>query len=63
MNPKNQTTETIVASLLSNTKRQYTEAAHAEIFRLLYNTLEVLVIKGVIMLPKNPANDQSPEIL
>jgi len=63
MNPKNQTTETIVASLLSNTKRQYTEAAHAEIFRLLYNTLEVLVIKGVIMLPKNPANDQYPEIL
>ena len=63
MNPKNQTTETIVASLLSNTKRQYTEAAHAEIFRLLYNTLEVLVIKGVIMLPKNPANDLYPGIL
>ena len=33
MNPKNQTNEEIVAQLLVNEKYQYTEAAHAEIFR------------------------------
>ncbi|HAV15222.1 MAG TPA: hypothetical protein DCX25_02740 [Candidatus Pacebacteria bacterium] len=39
-NPKNQTTDTIVESLLSNTSRQYTESAHAEIFRRLINTMK-----------------------
>ncbi len=46
MNPKNQTTETIVASLLSNTKRQYTEAAHAEIFRRLTQTISKFNLKA-----------------
>ena len=39
-NPKNQTTDTIVESLLSNTSRQYTESAHAELFRRLINTMK-----------------------
>lgn len=39
-NPKNQTTNIIVESLLSNTSRQYTESAHAEIFRRLINTMK-----------------------
>ncbi len=39
-NPKNQPTEDIVASLLTNEKHQYTEAAHAEIFRRLTNTIK-----------------------
>ena len=39
-NPKSQTTEEIVASLLTNDKHQYTEAAHAEIFRRLTNTIK-----------------------
>ena len=40
INPKNQTTDTIIESLLSNTSRQYTESAHAEIFRRLMNTMK-----------------------
>lgn len=40
VNPKEQTTEMIVASLLTNTKRQYTESAHAEIFRRLIDTIQ-----------------------
>lgn len=39
-NPKSQNTEEIVASLLQNDKHQYTEAAHAEIFRRLINTIK-----------------------
>lgn len=46
MNPKNQSTETIVASLLTNTKRQYTEAAHAEIFRRLTKTISRFNLKA-----------------
>lgn len=38
--PKNQSVEEIVASLLINDKRQYTESAHAEIFRRLIATIE-----------------------
>ncbi len=37
---KDQTTEMIVASLLTNKRRQYTESAHAEIFRRLIATIE-----------------------
>ncbi|MEK7457959.1 MAG: hypothetical protein AAB612_00510 [Patescibacteria group bacterium] len=40
INPKNQTTDTIIESLLSNTSSQYTESAHAEIFRRLMNTMK-----------------------
>lgn len=40
LNPKNQTTDMIVESLLSNKERQYTEGAHAEIFRRLITTIE-----------------------
>lgn len=40
MNPKNQQNDEIVASLLNNTSRQYTEAAHAEIFNRLIKTIE-----------------------
>ena len=39
-NPKNQSTEQIVSCLLSNTKKQYTEAAHAEIFSRLTTTIK-----------------------
>lgn len=39
MNPKNQTNEEIVDQLLVNEKHQYTESAHAEIFRRLINTI------------------------
>ena len=39
-NPKIQSTEEIIESLLANDKRQYTEAAHAEIFRRLIETIE-----------------------
>jgi hypothetical protein len=39
-NPKSQPTEEIVKSLLDNDKRQYTEAAHAEIFRRLIETIQ-----------------------
>lgn len=39
MDPKNQTNEEIVDQLLVNEKHQYTEAAHAEIFRRLINTI------------------------
>lgn len=38
-NPQNQANDAIVKSLLTNTKRQYTEAAHAEIFSRLINTI------------------------
>lgn len=40
MNPKKQTTNTIVAKLLTNKSRQFTEAAHAEIFRRLIETIK-----------------------
>ncbi len=39
-NPKNQTVDEIVNSLLSNTERQYTESAHAEIFNRLIETIK-----------------------
>ena len=39
MNPKSQTTEEIVSSLLKNDRHQYTESAHAEIFRRLIETI------------------------
>ena len=39
-NPQSQTTEEIVSSLLSNDKHQYTESAHAEIFRRLTDTIK-----------------------
>ena len=38
-NPKNQSIDEIVSSLLTNDKRQYTEAAHAEIFNRLIKTI------------------------
>ncbi len=38
--PKEQTTDLIVETLLSNKERQYTEGAHAEIFRRLIGTIE-----------------------
>jgi len=40
INPKNQTTDTIVESLLNNTSKQYTESAHAEIFSRLISTMK-----------------------
>ena len=40
INPKIQTTEEIVASLLINKKKQYTESAHAEIFSRLIVTIK-----------------------
>ena len=40
INPKEQTTDMIVEALLSNKERQYTESAHAEIFRRLISTIE-----------------------
>ncbi|MEK7141043.1 MAG: hypothetical protein AAB800_00690 [Patescibacteria group bacterium] len=39
-NPKEQSNEAIVDTLLSNKERQYTESAHAEIFRRLITTIE-----------------------
>lgn len=45
-NPKNQSTEQIVSSLLTNIKKQYTEAAHAEIFRRLTTTIKDFNIKA-----------------
>ena len=39
-NPQSQSTKEIVASLLTNDKHQYTEAAHAEIFRRLTDTIK-----------------------
>ena len=45
-NPKNQATEQIVSSLLTNTKKQYTEAAHAEIFRRLTTTIKDFNLKA-----------------
>ena len=40
LNPKTQTNDQIVSALLTNNKHQYTEAAHAEIFRRLITTIE-----------------------
>ena len=45
-NPKSQTTEEIVEALLTNEKRQYTESAHAEIYRRLINTIKVFNTKA-----------------
>lgn len=39
-NPKNQSIEEMVATLLTNTQRQYTEAAHAEIYNRLIQTIK-----------------------
>ena len=39
-NPQSQSTKEIVDSLLTNDKHQYTEAAHAEIFRRLTETIK-----------------------
>lgn len=39
-NPRQQSTDVIVETLLSNKERQYTESAHAEIFRRLIATIE-----------------------
>lgn len=39
-NPKEQSAEMIVDALLTNKERQYTESAHAEIFRRLIATIE-----------------------
>lgn len=39
-NPKPQTNDEIVNSLLNNNERQYTEAAHAEIFGRLIKTIQ-----------------------
>ncbi len=39
LNPKKQPTDQIVATLLSNKSKQYTESSHAEIFRRLINTI------------------------
>lgn len=39
-NPKNQTIEEMVESLMTNTQRQYTEAAHAEIYNRLIQTIK-----------------------
>ena len=46
MNPKKQTTDTIVARLLTNKSHQYTEAAHAEIFRRLIETIKAFNSKA-----------------
>ena len=40
MNPKTQTTEEIVDTLLAYHKSEYTESAHAEIFRRLIVTIK-----------------------
>jgi hypothetical protein len=45
-NPKNQTTDDIVISLLDNKSRQYTESAHAEIFSRLIKTIESFNLKA-----------------
>lgn len=39
-NPKTQSNDEIVTDLLVNNERQYTEAAHAEIFRRLITTIQ-----------------------
>jgi len=46
MNPKDQTNEEIVAQLLVNEKHQYTESAHAEIFRRLIDTIKEFNVKA-----------------
>lgn len=46
INPKNQSNEEIVAHLLVNDKRQYTEASHAEIYRRLISTIESFNLKA-----------------
>jgi len=45
-NPKNQSNEQIVSSLLTNTKKQYTESAHAEIFSRLIKTIKDFNLKA-----------------
>ena len=45
-NPKLQSNEEIINTLLSNTKRQYTESAHAEIFSRLISTITVFNAKA-----------------
>jgi hypothetical protein len=39
MDPRTQSTDEIVESLLTNTKHQYTESAHAEIYSRLIKTI------------------------
>lgn len=39
-NPTDQSTEQIVSTLLTNKSRQYTESAHAEIWRRLIRTIQ-----------------------
>lgn len=46
MNLKDQTNEAIIEQLLKNKKHQYTEAAHAEIFRRLINTISNFNVKA-----------------
>lgn len=43
--PQKQSTDQIVASLLSNTKSQYTESSHAEIFNRLTKTIKEFNLK------------------
>lgn len=45
-NPKNQTIEQMVETLLNNTQRQYTEAAHAEIYNRLIQTIKNFNLKA-----------------
>ena len=45
-NTKNQRTENIVDDLLVNDSRQYTESAHAEIFRRLIVTIQEFNLKS-----------------
>lgn len=45
-NPKDQTNEEIVETLLKNTERQYTESSHAEIFRRLIETIKTFNSKA-----------------
>jgi len=46
LNPKNQSNDEIVNNLLTNSERQYTESAHAEIFRRLIETIAGFNIKA-----------------
>ena len=45
-NPTTQKTEEIVTKLLTNTSRQYTESAHAEIFNRLIHTIRNFNLKA-----------------
>jgi CHAT domain-containing protein len=40
-NPKDQTIDQIVSTLLTNTKKQYTESSHAEIYNRLIKTISL----------------------